>query len=298
MHAPEKAKAVPLARLSPVWPPREAPRPWEIGRARVWLTALALFLILYFGVPAFFRWPHVISSWGGRYFIHRTVIPVPPLQQNDPLWNEQLLGHTIETLGQAGCAVTSAAMVLRAYGVDTDPSRLNAFLTNHEGYVGDGLLDWDRVSGATGEQVQKVYEDYPSYTRIDSEILRGNPVIVRLHLRNGTTHFVVIVGKHGWDYLIRDPARPASYGVYPLRRLTGRIEALRYYSIVAPPKRATPYPVSLSNSPPPPPVAAPPDPAILNAPLSQHSPYLYTNDVPAPLSPSTNAAPAGPMLTP
>jgi hypothetical protein len=240
MHAPDKDKPVPLVHITPVWPPREPPRPWEIGRARVWLPALAVLLILVFAVPAFFRWPHVISSWGGRYFIYRTEIYVPPLQQGDPLWSEQLLGNTIETLGQAGCAVTSAAMVLRAYGVDTDPARLNLFLNTHEGYVGEGLLDWDRVSGATGEQVQKVYEDYASYDRIDAEILRGNPVIVRIHLHNGTTHFVVIVGKEHWDYLIRDPARPTSYGVYPLRQITGRIEALRYYTIVPPPKRVPP----------------------------------------------------------
>ena len=253
MHAPEKEKAVPLAHLSAVWPPREPPRPWEIGRARVWLTALALFLLLFFGVPAFFRWPHVISSWGGRYFIHRTVIPVPPLQQDDPHWSEELLGNTIDTLGQQGCAVTSAAMILRAYGVDTDPSRLNAFLTRHEGYVGDGLLDWDRVGGIVNEQVQKVYEDYASYALIDSQILRGNPVIVRLHLRNGSTHFVVIVGKEGWDYLIRDPARPPGYGVYPLDKLTGHIEALRYFTIVPPPKLAPPALLPVQ-----PPLAMPP----------------------------------------
>src|SRR5579871_2770609 len=234
MHAPEQEKAVPLAHLSAVWPPREPPRPWEIGRGRVWLGGLTVLLMLGLAVPAFFRWPHVISSWGGRYFVHRTVIPVPALQQGDPLWADQLLGNTIETLGQAGCAVTSAAMVMRAYGVDTDPARLNAFLQAHEGYVGDGLLDWDRVGILTGGQVQKAYEDYASYALLDDQILRGNPVIVRLRLRNGETHFVVVVGKQGWEYLVRDPARPPAYGVYPLSPLTGRIEALRYYTIAPP----------------------------------------------------------------
>ncbi len=292
MYAPEKEKVVPLAHLSAVWPPREPLRPWEIGRARVWLTALAVFLLLYFAVPAFFRWPHVISSWGGRYFIRRTVIPVPPLQQNDPHWSEELLGTTIDTLGQQGCAVTSAAMVLRAYGVDTDPSRLNGFLTRHEGYVGDGLLDWDRVSGATGEQVQKAYEDYASYALIDSQILRGNPVIVRLHLRNGSTHFVVVVGKQGWDYLIRDPARPPSYGVYPLEKLTGRIEALRYYTIVPPPK---PAPVKPS----PPASLSPIAPSSIAPPVSP----ILTPGTAAPFPLTTNAmplapSPAKPLTTP
>ena len=248
MHAPEKV--VPLAQLSPVWPPPRDPYPWEIGRLKVWLAGLALVALLGFGVPALFRWPHVISSWGGRYFLHRTVIPVPGFQQNDPHWSEQLLGNTIDTLGQSGCAVTSAAMVLRAYGVDTDPPRLNAYLTAHNGYVGSGWLVWERVSGLTHGQVQKAYEDYPSYQLLDDNIRKGNPVIVRIHLRNGTTHFVVIVGKQGWDYLIRDPARPASYGVYPLSRLVSRIEALRFYKIGPPSAPAPPIvvaPVATEN---------------------------------------------------
>jgi hypothetical protein len=234
MHAPEKP--IPLARLSPVWPPPRDRYPWEIGRAKVWLGGLGIVALLWFGMPAFFKWPHVLSASGGRYFIHRTVIPVSPFQQNDPLWSEQLLGNTIDTIGQEGCAITSAAMILHAYGVDTDPPRLNAYLNTHGGYVGDGLLVWERAGDIAGGQVQKAYEDLPSYALIDANILKGNPVIIRLHLRNGTTHFVVVVGKQGWDYLIRDPARAPGYGVYPLKNLVSRIQALRFYTILPPPK--------------------------------------------------------------
>ncbi len=41
---------------------------------------------------------------------------------------------------------------------------------------------------------------------MDDNILAGNPVIVRLRLPSGRTHFVVVVGKQGWDYLVQDPA--------------------------------------------------------------------------------------------
>jgi len=246
MQVPDQEKAIPLAPLSPVWPPPRDPYLWEIGRGPVWLGGLALLALLAFAVPAFFRWPHVISSWGGRYFIHRTVIPVPAFQQNDPHWSEQLLGNTIDTLGQSGCAVTSAAMVLRAYGVDTDPARLNAYLTTHRGYVGDGWLVWEKAAELGRGQVEKAYEDLPSYALIDANILRGNPVIVRIHLRNGTTHFVVVVGKEGWSYLIRDRARPPDYGVYPLHELVSRIEALRFYKIVPPPPVTTLPPIQIA----------------------------------------------------
>jgi hypothetical protein len=145
-----------------------------------------------------------------------------------------LLGPTFDTMGQTGCAVTSAAMVLSAYGVDTDPDRLNQYLTTHGGYTENGWVYWEKAAEvAPGGQVGKAYEGLPSYALIDENLLAGNPVIVRLTLRNGTTHFVVLVVKEGWNYLTQDPARSPSWGVYPLKDLTGRIEALRFYRVVA-----------------------------------------------------------------
>jgi hypothetical protein len=51
---------------------------------------------------------------------------------------------------------------------------------------------------------------------------------------SGITHFVVIAGKDGFDYLIRDPGAGASKGLYPLRELGSNIEALRYYERLMP----------------------------------------------------------------
>lgn len=231
---------IPLATFSPGYRPPHpsayvpAP-PRSHRRLLVWLGALALAALIHFGVPAFFNWKHTISSSGGRYFLHPVLIHVPAFQQNDPRWNFDLLGPTIETMGQAGCAVTSAAMVLADYGVDIDPQRLNNYLTTHGGYTPDGSIYWERAADLGLGQVEKAYEDAPSYNLIDENLLHRNPVIVRLTLRNGRTHFVVIVGKKGWDYLTQDPARSPGVGPYPLRLLTGRIEALRYYKLVPPP---------------------------------------------------------------
>ncbi len=62
----------------------------------------------------------------------------------------------------------------------------------------------------------------------------GNPVIVRVRFRSGITHFVVIAGKDGFDYLIRDPGSGATKGYYPLRELGSDIEALRFYERLLP----------------------------------------------------------------
>jgi hypothetical protein len=202
------AAPVPLAKLSLVYSRHESHRTGHhqaLGRLLLWGGGALLAAAIYFGVPSFFAWKHVTSSSGGRYFVHRVIIPVPVFVQNDPRWTLELLGPTFDTVGQAGCAVTSAAMVLSAYGVDTDPDRLNQYLTTHGGYTGDGWLYWEKAAEvAPGGQVEKAYEDLPSYTLIDQNLLRGNPVIIRLTLRNGHTHFVVLVGKEGWNYLIQD----------------------------------------------------------------------------------------------
>jgi len=230
------SRLVPLAKLSLVYTRGDVDRAGqEASRRRllVWGAGLLIAVAIYFGVPAFFAWKHAISSSGGHYFLHRVVIPVPVFTQDDPRWTFELLGPTFDTLGQTGCAVTSAAMVLSAYGVDTDPDRLNQYLTTHGGYTEDGWVYWEKAAEvAPGGQVEKAYEDLPSYALIDQNLLAGNPVIVRLTLRNGTTHFVVLVGKEGWDYLVQDPARVPSWGVYPLKDLTDRIEALRFFRVV------------------------------------------------------------------
>jgi hypothetical protein len=214
-------------------------------RARLWFGGLALAVVIYVGLEGFWNWKHVIASSGGRYFVRRVEIPVPAFQQDDPRWSLQLLGPTFDTVGQQGCALTSAAMVLASYGIDTDPQRLNAFLDTNGGYTPNGWLYWEKAAAIAPGRVEKAYEDLPSYELIDDNLLAGNPVIIRLTLRNGTTHFVVVVGKEGWDYLTRDPARPAEWGVYPLRELTSRIEALRFYRELTPPPAISIPPVTV-----------------------------------------------------
>lgn len=132
-------------------------------------------------------------------------------------------------MGSAGCAVASAAMVFQSYGIRVDPQQLNWFLTDTSGYTPEGWLYWDRAAWWAPDLVRHVYEDLPSYDLIDSNLARGNPVIVRIRFQNGVTHFVVIAGKEGFDYLIRDPGAGASKGLYPLRELGSNIEALRFY---------------------------------------------------------------------
>jgi Peptidase_C39 like family len=176
-------------------------------------------------------WKRPLSPRGGRYFFTRVELAVPSFRQGDEKWSDDALGGVEEngTLGSTGCAVAATAMVFQSYGIKVDPQQLNWFLTDTSGYTEQGWLYWERAAWWAPERVRHVYEDLPSYQLIDSNLARGNPVIVRVRFSSGVTHFVVIAGKEGFDYLIRDPGAGASKGLYPLRELGSDIEALRFY---------------------------------------------------------------------
>ena len=170
-----------------------------------------------------------LAPSGGRYFFRRLELPVPSFRQGDERWRADLLGPTENTLGAEGCAVSSAAMVLASYGIDTDPGRLNAFLKTNEGYTPQGWIYWEKAAELAPERVRHIYEDLPTYALIDRNLAHGNPVIVRLRYPSGITHFVVLAGKQGFDYLTRDPGAGATKGLYPVREIGSKLEALRFY---------------------------------------------------------------------
>ncbi len=174
-----------------------------------------------------------LAPSGGLYIPGRIEVPGPHFLQFDARWAGEKLGPTEDSMGSVGCAVTSAAMVLAGYGAETDPGRLNAYLTSTPGgYTPQGWLYWEKAAeiapGLTPDLLPH-YEDRPSYFLIDSNLLRGNPVIIRLRYASGITHFMVVCGKEGFDYLVRDPGLGGQRGVYPLRDFGGPIEALRFY---------------------------------------------------------------------
>lgn len=212
---------------SPHFSKTASPRLLQRLKSPRFFVALGVLLAVA-AILGYWCWPRRILSSGGVYFPARCELPVPIFAQGDPRWRNDLLGSTTDTMHAVGCAVSSAAMVLASYGIDTDPGRLNQFLTANGGYTPEGWLYWEKAADVAPGRCEKAYEDAPSYALIDWNLLQGNPVIVRIHLP-GTTHFVVIAGKEGWRYLIRDPGAGAARGLYPLSEIAPKIDALRYY---------------------------------------------------------------------
>jgi Peptidase_C39 like family len=205
---------------------------------KLWKPLVLVTVVVLLGVAVVeidWNWRRQISPRGGRYFFHRVELAVPSFRQADEKWNDDPLGGVAEngTIGGEGCAVAAAAMVFKFYGIDVDPQQLNWFLSGVGGYTDRGWVYWDRAAWFAPDAVRHVYEDLPSYALIDSNLERGNPVIVRVRLGNGITHFVVIAGKAGFDYLVQDPGAGAAKGLYPLRELRSNIEALRFYEPIA-----------------------------------------------------------------
>jgi hypothetical protein len=193
------------------------------------VVATILFITLNFDAIVGAETSGTIRSSGGRYFDLRVEIPVPAFAQNDPRWSRVRLGPSTDTLGDQGCAVTSAAMVVSFYGIKTDPLQLNNFLTRAGGLSDDGLIEWDRVPAIAPAYLRLAYNGNASYELIDSNLLKKNPVIAFIRLSDGGYHFVVIVGKEGHNYLIRDPATSPFRRPYPLSRLTDRIQGVCFF---------------------------------------------------------------------
>ena len=206
------------------------------SRKGLWLWLAGLSAALLISVVGRYYFLHrEISSSGGLYFPYGVRLAVPRFAQADVRWGDDSLAGTQGTMAEEGCAVSSAAMVLAFYGLQVDPGQLNRFLTNHDGYTPEGWLRWEKAADFIPGRAKHVYEDLPSFFLIDTNLLRGNPLIIRLRLPGGVTHFVVIVGKRGFHYLIQDPGSGGEQGVYPLDELTSKIEALRYYEKIGGP---------------------------------------------------------------
>jgi len=191
---------------------------------------LALFLALAAACGfGWYRWDRTakLPPAGGLYFPRKFKLEVPVFAQADARWRGDLLGPTSNTLGAEGCAVTSAAMVLAFHGMNVDPQRLNHFLTQSNGYTERGWLHWEAAAEYEQGKVRHAYEDLPSYRLIDWNLIKGNPLIVRIRRPEGGTHFVLVVGKEGWDYIAQDPG--VGGRIVRLSEFNSDVEALRFY---------------------------------------------------------------------
>ena len=146
-----------------------------------------------------------ISAQGGESFPNRMVIEVVPYLQTDDRWKNEKIGGSGERLGDVGCAVCSLAMALDRFGVHYTPSELNDRLKANDGYTWRGWLKWQAISTVADGKIVVEAVRKPSHVDIDMALKNKNPVIAKLLINGGVPLWVLIVGKQGTNYLMRDP---------------------------------------------------------------------------------------------
>ena len=116
------------------------------------------------------------------------------MSQQDAAWSGAPLGSSpTETIGSAGCAITAVTMMLRYYGMDTDPGAFNSWLTANGGYAYDDQLIWDAVTRYSVGRVGFSGWLGPDLGIIEGELDAGRPVVAEVNL-GGNQHFILLTG--------------------------------------------------------------------------------------------------------
>ena len=133
-------------------------------------------------------------------------LTIPVMGQQDPAWAGAPLGTSpTDTIGSSGCAITAVTMMLRYYGINTDPGAFNAWLTANGGYAFDDALIWDAVTSYTGGRVAFSGWLGPDLGAIANELDAGRPVVAEVRL-GGNQHFVLLTGySQDGGFVINDP---------------------------------------------------------------------------------------------
>lgn len=163
-------------------------------------------------VAAFYIWqkyyagsPTAIASRGGRSLFLKPGVNVPLFLQRDPQWMNDKLGTTHETLGSVGCLVCSVTIAANTFGEHLTPKELNEQLTNRNGYTAEGWLIWSKISEIFEKRIEAVITDRPTHEAMDAALEQGELPLVKFLISGVIPHWVVVVGKEGEEYLIRDP---------------------------------------------------------------------------------------------
>ena len=169
-----------------------------------------------------------IAGVGGESFRDFPMIETPVYLQHDRAWEGERIGGTGETLGSVGCTVCCLAMGLGHFGFEQTPKELNAWLKTNEGYSPRGWLRWETVSKLTAGKVRVDFRAPLNHETMDAALKARQPVLAKVFINRAITHWVLVVGKEGTEYLIQDPLsvrkkpeRLSSYnsGVHAIRIL-------------------------------------------------------------------------------
>jgi Peptidase C39 family len=193
-----------------------------------------LCLGIYVGLTRYQRPVPGISAIGGVAISGLRIEGLPYYLQHDPQWAEELIGGSQERMASVGCTISCVAMGLARHGYALDPLQLCRALKEQEGFTVGGLLLWNKIAAITNNTVTVEFPRL-SHATLDTELQQGTPIIARIRLHEVVTHWVLIVGKEGLEYLIMDPLNDAKQ-LMRLSERSKKIHAIRVLrKVEAPP---------------------------------------------------------------
>ena len=149
-----------------------------------------------------------VAAVGGASFTNFAAIVTPHYLQRDPQWKDETIGSG-ETLAKVGCTVSSLAMAMEHFGLPFTPKTLNEALKANGGYTRRGWLLWSAVAKISQGRVAVRVLDKPTHADIDAALRDGRPVLVKVFINHVIPHWVLVAGKEGTQYLMRDPLNNA-----------------------------------------------------------------------------------------
>ncbi|MCX6761881.1 MAG: C39 family peptidase [Candidatus Moranbacteria bacterium] len=140
--------------------------------------------------------------------------------QLDSRWGKMKIGNSNSLMEDYGCAVTSLAMVFREKGASTDPGKMAK-----QKIFSFDLIKWPGSWSPGISLVSSISHGNISWSTVDAQIKKGNPVIVYLSRSRGGGHYVVVTGKDSKDYIVHDPYFGANLYLSTSKSLVGKLGA-------------------------------------------------------------------------
>lgn len=139
--------------------------------------------------------------------------------QKDSRWGNKKIGNSSSLMKDYGCAVSCVSMVFRKIGSSIDPGKM----CKEKIFYYD-LIKWPGSWSPGISLTSSVSHGNIKWSKIDSEINDGNPVIVYIRKTNGGGgHYVVVTGKDSKDYIVHDPYFGPNLYLGTSKSLVGKI---------------------------------------------------------------------------
>ena len=160
-----------------------------------------------FGVAVLGNWrPGTSISSRTKESVSKMVLTAEPIyRQADRRWANEKVGGSGESLGGVGCTICCLCMALAEFDINLTPAELNEKLKAAGGYTEDGWVKWGMVEEVVSKRVRIEIPRWPMQSDINSALRDGCPVIVKVLLADTIPHWVLLVGREGNDYLMKDP---------------------------------------------------------------------------------------------